>query len=142
MSVLSGISLPRIRRERIEHNKDMAKFKAALAKTERSKRRFLKVLEAVREQANSAIRIDDRRYQIGDQLVVLTKVQEEVLVALIERGGVATLSELREDTEVENAYKHLQNIIAEHPIMAKVLQCPGKKGNGSYRTAIRLAVKK
>jgi len=93
-----------------------------------------------RRQRVTALRLGNQHYQIGDERITLTYMQDQAIKTLIELGGSATLDQLRARTVCDGINKVLTRLLAAHPILRPYLMLPGQNGGGGYQTNIRLIV--
>ncbi len=75
------------------------------------------------------------RVRIGEETIGLESNQEAILEALLNRGGTATISELRSDTLVDDVPRVLKRI-CKRPGLEQHIVLPGGRGKGGYRTTI------
>lgn len=89
-----------------------------------------------REQAEAGPEyLGNGRLRIANETISLEGNQEAVLEALLNRGGAATISELRSDTLVDDVPRVLKRI-RTHPGLEEYIVLPGGRGKGGYRTTI------
>lgn len=85
-----------------------------------------------------AFRLGERRYLVDGEIVAgLTTPQDEVLYALIRKGGKLDGPQLVHESGVKSAHKVMKTL-TKHAQLGPFVDTPGKKGGGAYEAKIAL----
>ncbi|HUE72073.1 MAG TPA: hypothetical protein VMP01_14400 [Pirellulaceae bacterium] len=88
-----------------------------------------------------AVYLGDGKIQIGDETIVITEVQAEVLEGLLSaKGKACNKKELRKLSGVPFAERRLAEMVKANPVLERdgLVKLPKGRGKGGYRTTIVL----
>lgn len=84
-----------------------------------------------------AIRVNDRRWQVGSTFVMVEESEDRVLLAVAQLGGSASKTDLVKESllgDAVNIFKRLAN----KPYWKRYLKAPGRRGAGGYKAKLHV----